>query len=186
MSDTAESIPQNMEDATLDREDIQSEKVSDLSAPSLIRLFTCRLATYNYRHDYSRSRCVGEVAKEFRDDYKVNILRVLDEWDYVHPDGVVWNMGPFPESTIRKFDPVFPESLEEGGSADFRSGDVLVLEDNPFVIIGADDTHLVGMNKSGEIGMHSLATARELFASDEYSPKLIRDGEVIRGVDDDE
>lgn len=172
---------EEMKEAYVDREDIDSEGVADLSADSIIRLFSFRLATYDHRNNYSVGRCVGEVAREFRDDYKVNILRILDEWNYMHPRGFKWSIGPFQEDTIRKFDPVFPESREEGGTADIRSGDVIELDGDGLVVIGCTDTHAVAMNKEGEFDKHSLAAVRELFAGDDYPAKLIRGGEVVRG-----
>ena len=166
----------------LDRDDIKAEKVSDLGAANLIRLFSIRLATFHQRHDMDRSRCVGEVAKEFRDDYTVNILRILDEDGYTHPDGYAWNIEPFDEETLRKYDPVFPESREDGGTADVRAGDILKIGDDGLLIVGVGDSKFVGMNKSGKIDVHSLATFRNLFASSKYDASLIRNGEVIRGA----
>ena len=167
----------------IDREDIQAEKVSELGADDLIRLFSIRLATFNKRHNLSRERCIGEVALEFRDDYQVNILRVLDERDYIHPDGYAWNIQPFDEDTIRKYDPVLPESIKKGGTADVSPGDILKIGDDGALIVGVDEKQTVVMNKSGKLDTHSLATIREVFNANDIEASLIRDGEIIRGVD---
>lgn len=155
--------------------------VADLPDEDIIRVFTIKLAEYHNANDYSRKKCIFDVAREFRDEHQVNILRVLKRNGFVHPDGYRFNIKlEGGKELLQIYDPVVPEAKEEGGTADFRAGDVIEHDGDGLVILAVGETHVAAMNKSGEVMTHALATVRNLFSTRRYDARLIRDGKVIR------
>ena len=160
-----------------------SNQIQQLTTADIIRLFTARLGEYSMNNDLSKKACIFDVATEFRDEHRINILRILDESGMAHPDGYHFNieLGDGKEELLQRYDPVFPESMEEGGSADFQAGDIIEYDGDGLVIVGVTDSGLVGMNKDGELAKYSLATVRNFFTAREYEARLIRGGDVVRG-----
>jgi hypothetical protein len=162
-------------------EDTSDTTLADLPDEKLIVLYSIRLHEYTEEHNYSRKKCLYDVAREFRDDHQVNIFRVLERNDWMHPAGYHWNIDfRGGEELLQIFDPVVPESRDEGGTADFQPGDVIEYDGDGLVILAVGESHLAAINKAGKVDTHALATVRNLFTTEKYDVRLIRDGEVVR------
>jgi hypothetical protein len=126
-------------------------------------------------------------AERMRDDYRVNIMRVLDRngWSVPgHEYSFSVDFSSRPESFFRKFDPVTALERAEGGPADIRPGDCLRIGKDGALVVASNMTDAVIFSPYKGYEGFPLASVRNMMLDGpselglDEPIQFIRDGEV--------